>query len=323
MPRSPQKVLEKYKELRKIDDPKLIPSKYIHPDPNQPRQDFWGDPVPKSALKDLRDLASSIKKQGLINPILVSVAYKEKGKIHYKIVDGERRFRAVTEGKFGGLGRSEILAQVIEIQDPIALDLIRLTVQQTNKSWDPYDQAYAEKSLLEKMGGNVSAVAEIIGVSRQSITNHQKIFELKQKLLSELKDNGKQLTYAREAVKLINSLTYADKETWPFHDEIVVNKIISGKIGKRDDLVGLIAAFKSPKGDIIKKQFFGEDEYTAKMAIEASGVGSENTAREAKIKAERLIEMLSLEASKLKGAGNVQLKITLRTLRNRIDTFST
>ena len=254
---------------------------------------------------------------------MISVAYTEKGKIHYKLVDGERRFRAVTEGKLGGLGRSEILAQVIEIQDPIALDLIRLTVQQTNKSWDPYDQAHAEKSLLEKMGGNVSTVAEIIGVSRQSIINHQKIFELKPKLLSKLKDNNKQLTYAREAVKIITSLTDDDKETWPLHDEVLVNKIISGKVGKRDDLVGLIAAFKSQKGDIIKKQFFGEDEYTAKMAIEVSGVGSEITAKEAEIKADLLIEMLSLKASKLKGANNVQLKIKLRTLRNRIDTFLT
>lgn len=319
-----EKILNQLKEIRKIRDPKLIPAKYIHLDPSNPRQDFWQEPIPRSALRELKELASSIEKQGLINPILISVAYEEKGKLHYKLVDGERRFRAITQGEYGGLGRSEILAQVIEIQDPIAIDLIRFTVQRTNKNWDPFAQAYAEKSLLEKLGGNISAVAKFIGVSRQSIMNHQKIFQLKPESLQHLKDSGKQLTYAREAAKLIDTLTPEDKESWPSYEKILVEKIISGKIGKRDELVQLIAAFKSPeKGEKVKKQFFEEEEYTAKMAIEASGIGSENTAKEAEIKAERLIEMLSLDASRLRAADNTKLKIILRTLRSRIDTFLT
>lgn len=312
-------ILNRYRELRKMGEPKAIPSKFIHPDPSQPRQDFWVKPIPQSAIRELKELASSIKKQGLINPIIVSVAYEENGKLHYKIIDGERRFRAVTQKDYG-LGESRILAQVIEIQDPIAIDLIRLTVQQTNKNWDPYAQAYAEKFLLEKLGGNISEVAKLIGVSRQAIINHQIIFKLKPESLQKLK-GGKELTYAREAAKLIASLTDFDKYTWPNHEEILVDKVLSGKIGKRDDLVSLIAAFKGPKGDSVKKEFFEDPEYTARMVIEVSGVGTENTAKETEVKAKRLIDLLSLETSRLKDS--IQLKVTLRTLGNRINTFLT
>src|SRR3989338_607947 len=105
-----KEILDQYRKLRKIGEPRFIPAKFIHPDSSQPRKAFWTDPVPKYAISELRELASSIKIQGLINPILVSVEYKdeEKDEIYYKIVDGERRFRATTETKFGGLGEDKI-----------------------------------------------------------------------------------------------------------------------------------------------------------------------------------------------------------------------
>lgn len=57
------------------------------------------------------------------------------------------------------------------------------------------------------------------------------------------------------------------------------------------------------------------------MGIEASGVGSENTAKDAEVKATRLIEMLSLESAKLRATDNTKLSIALKTLRNHIDIF--
>ena len=157
------------------------------------------------------------------------------------------RFRAITESKYGGLGRNEVPAQVIEIQDPIGLDLIRLSVQQNNKNWDPYDQAQAEKTYSIKIGGNVSLVAQMIGVSRQAIINHQLIFDLKPESLMKLKDSGKQLTYAREAAKLIKSLSEKDKEHWPDYEEILIKKIITHRIDTRDQVSNLIRAFESSK----------------------------------------------------------------------------
>jgi ParB/RepB/Spo0J family partition protein len=321
--RNYQDILAKYKELRKIGPPKLINKRFIHPDPTQPRRDFWVDDPPKTAIQDLRDLAQSIKTQGLINPIIVSVAYEDKEKnIHHIIVDGERRFRAITEPKYGGLGRNEVLAQVIEIQDEIGLDLIRLSVQKTNKNWDPYDQAQAEKNLLDKIGGNVSVVAQMIGVSRQAIINHQLIFNLKPNSLMQLKDSGKQLTYAREAAKLILSLSDNDKKNWPDFEEILISKIITHRIETRDQVTNLIKAFNNiKKGSAIKKQFFEDQDYSAREAIEAAGVEWKNLAQEAKSKALRLAVLIKDYSPELREAEVFELKKILRRLKNQIDIF--
>lgn len=315
-------ITEKSREIRKIGDPQVILAEFIHPDPSQPRQDFYNEPVPQTAIRDLRDLANSIDKQGLINPILISVSFKDsEGKIHYKIVDGERRYRAITDKKYG-LGHNEILAQIIEIQDPISLDLIRLTVQQTSKNWSPYDQANAERGLIEKLGGNVSAVSKLIGVSRQSIINHQIIFRLAPNSLSTLKDNGVQLTYAREAAKLISLLTEYDKANWPDYEKIIIDKIITGKIETRDDLMDLNAAIKPLEtGQAIKKEFFEDPDYTAKNAAEMSGVGSKHTVKDAEIKARKLVEIIDTQSDRLKDSES--LKVAFRTLSNRISTFLT
>lgn len=316
-------VLARYKEVRKIGPPKIISKKFIHPDPTQPRRDFWANDPPKSSIQDLKDLAQSIEKQGLINPIIISVAYEDKEKdIHYIIVDGERRFRAITESKYGGLGRNEVPAQVIEIQDPIGLDLIRLSVQQNNKNWDPYDQAQAEKNLLDKIGGNVSLVAQMIGVSRQAIINHQLIFDLKPESLMKLKDSGKQLTYAREAAKLIKSLSEKDKEHWPDYEEILIKKIITHRIDTRDQVSNLIRAFESSKkAEAIKTQFFEDEHYTAREAIEAGGIEWKNLAQEANSKALRLATLLKDYSLELQEADVFELKKILKGLRYQIDVF--
>ena len=316
-------ILARYKEIRKIGAPRLINKKFIHPDQNQPRKDFWVKDPPKTALQDLKDLAQSIQRQGLINPIIVSVTYEDKEKnIHYIIVDGERRYRAITESKYGGLGKDEVLAQVIEIQDPIGLDLIRLTVQRTNKNWDPYDQAQAEKNLLDKVGGNISLVAQMISVSRQAIINHQLIFDLKSESLIKLKDSGKQLTYAREAAKLIKSLNESDKEHWPNYEEALIGKIINHRIDTRDQVSNLIKAFGNfNKGNAVKKQFFEDEHYTAKEAIEATGVEWKNLAQEAKSKALRLATLIKDYSPELREAENFELKKILKKLKYQIETF--
>ena len=63
---------------------KMIPIEFIEPGPWQPRKDF--------AHKELEALASSIKNQGLIQPIIIKKDKEKKNK--YLIIAGERRWRA-------------------------------------------------------------------------------------------------------------------------------------------------------------------------------------------------------------------------------------
>lgn len=67
--------------------PVMLSIEKIIPDPNQSRKEF--------NLKNISTLAESIKLHGLITPIVVIDVEDQDGK--YKIVDGERRYRAINE----------------------------------------------------------------------------------------------------------------------------------------------------------------------------------------------------------------------------------
>jgi ParB family transcriptional regulator, chromosome partitioning protein len=71
------------------------PVEMIEPNPYQPRQTFDGD--------ELEELASSVKEQGILTPLLVSKT--EKG---YRLIAGERRWRAAQKA---GLARVPVVVR--------------------------------------------------------------------------------------------------------------------------------------------------------------------------------------------------------------------
>lgn len=144
----------------------------IEPDKNQPRTLFSREP--------LEELASSIAAHGVIQPI--AVRKSEDG--YYKIIAGERRWRA---SKMAGL--SEVPVVIIEADDRKAAELSLIENLQ-REDLNAVEKAEAYKALIEQYDLSQDELAAKIGKNRATVANTMRILSLPKKVLDLIK-NGK------------------------------------------------------------------------------------------------------------------------------------
>jgi len=125
----------------------------IRDNPYQPRRFFDEE--------SLKELAGSIKSQGLLNPVLV-----HKDEEGYFLVAGERRLRACRQ-----LGMDTIKAVIVEADPEIA----SLVDNIQRKDLHPMERALAVKKLLDRHEGATSRVAEIISIGVRSVQHLERI----------------------------------------------------------------------------------------------------------------------------------------------------
>lgn len=115
----------------------------------------------------LNELAESIKKQGILQPILV----REKGK-GYEIIAGERRFRAakIAELKF-------MPCHVVEMDDQQALEA-QITENLQRKDVHPMEEAHAFKRLMDEAKMNIEEVAAKVGKGTRYVAGRLKLLDL-------------------------------------------------------------------------------------------------------------------------------------------------
>ncbi|PIU67933.1 MAG: hypothetical protein COS84_02700 [Armatimonadetes bacterium CG07_land_8_20_14_0_80_40_9] len=130
----------------------------IEPNPHQPREKFKRD--------SLEELASSIKEQGVIQPILV----RAKGD-GYQIIAGERRLRAA---KIAGL--KSIPALVRSPSDSKLLEL-SLVENLQRENLNPLERAKAYRRLKE-VGLTQEELASRLGKSRSEVANTLRLLKL-------------------------------------------------------------------------------------------------------------------------------------------------
>ena len=172
-------ITEKSKnELMDIDMAMVVPTEA------QPRQSFKEDTI--------KELAESIEKNGLLQPIVVRPM--EKGK--YQIIAGERRYRA-----FKKLGRTMIPAIVRNYEDE-EVDKLQLVENVQREDLNPYDEAIAYLKLKEKYGLKQEDIAKAVGKSRPYISNMTRLLSLEDEILDMLKNGEITVSHA----KLILSL---------------------------------------------------------------------------------------------------------------------
>ena len=131
----------------------------IEPNKDQPRRIFDED--------SLNELAESIKKYGVIQPIIVS-----KKDDYYQIVAGERRWRA---SKIAGV--TEIPAIVRENDEQKNRE-IALIENIQREDLNPIEKARGIKLLMDQYNLTQAQVAEIIGKGRSTVTNTLRILNL-------------------------------------------------------------------------------------------------------------------------------------------------
>ncbi len=139
---------------------KYIDINQIEPDPNQPRKNFSEDSI--------KELANSIKKVGILNPLIVK---KEKEK--YVIVSGERRFRA---SKIAGL--NEIPVIIKEKIDKKTSFEISIIENIHREDLNPIEEAESFKKLIEEFNYTHQQIGELIGKDRTYITNSLRLLKL-------------------------------------------------------------------------------------------------------------------------------------------------
>lgn len=154
-----------------FDGVSTIATADIHPNPAQPRRHFSED--------SLQELAASLKRHGLIQPILV----RPHGG-GYQIVAGERRWRAAQKAQL-----HQIKAVVRELSDEETLE-IALIENIQRQDLNPIEEAEAYRKLCDDFGHSQSELAAIVEKSRSHVANMMRLLELPT-LVRELVIEGK------------------------------------------------------------------------------------------------------------------------------------
>ena len=138
----------------------LIPLDSIKTNPNQPRKNFEKDA--------LSDLASSIKKKGVITPI--TVRPNNNG---YMIVAGERRYRSSLIA-----GKKNIPAYILNISEDSELMEIALIENIQREDLNAIEESEAYLVLQEKFNFSPEKIAESVGKNRSTIVNSMRLLKL-------------------------------------------------------------------------------------------------------------------------------------------------
>jgi ParB family chromosome partitioning protein len=147
-----------------------IPCAALTPNPFQPRRTIIPD--------QLRELASSIKEHGVIQPILV-----RKVGDAYQIVAGERRWRAAQMA-----GLSDVPVKELEISDEQAMEFA-LVENLQREDLSTLEIAQGIQELITRLSLTHEEAAQKIGISRVAVTNKLRLLQLPGEVLSML-DSG-------------------------------------------------------------------------------------------------------------------------------------
>ncbi len=142
-----------------------LPVDAIHANPRQPRRRF--EPEATSGL------ASSLKQQGVLQPIVVRPR-REGG---YELIAGERRWRAAREA-----GLATLPALVRDADDRETL-LLALVENVAREQLSPVEEARAYASLVDEFELTLGDVAERVGRSKPSVSNRLRLLELPEEVL--------------------------------------------------------------------------------------------------------------------------------------------
>ena len=156
--------IEEKKEIKPGEVIEKIRLTEIEPNKGQPRKQFDSE--------SLDELAESIKRYGVIQPIIVS-----KQDEYYEIIAGERRWRAA---KRAGL---EEMPCIVRDDDERKKREISLIENIQREDLNPIEKARSFKELMEEYSLTQMQMSEIIGISRSAIANTIRILNLDNRVI--------------------------------------------------------------------------------------------------------------------------------------------
>ena len=160
------------------DHVQRVAIKQVRPCPFQPRKDF--------SEESLRELADSIKEQGIIQPLIV-----RKNGIGFELIAGERRWRAA---QLAGLLEIPIIVRDADDRAVLELALIE-NLQRENLN--PIEEALGYSQLIEQFQLKQEEAATKVGKSRAVVTNALRLLKLAPELQTLIRDGRLSVGHAK------------------------------------------------------------------------------------------------------------------------------
>ncbi|TRD11367.1 ParB/RepB/Spo0J family partition protein [Erythrobacter insulae] len=196
-----------------------LPIASIKPLPGNPRKHFDQDA--------LEELAASIAKRGVIQPIIV----RPRGSGKYELVAGERRWRAAQKARL-----HEIPALVRELDDREVMALALIENLQ-REDLNPVEEARAYQRLADDEGMTQAEIARMVEKSRSHVANTQRLLNLPENVLDLVEGGKLSMGHARALIGHDDASTLAAKAV---NDNLSVRQI--------EKLVRQMAQKASPNG---------------------------------------------------------------------------
>lgn len=196
----------------------MLPVSRVEPRADQPRRSFDEEA--------LAELADSIKKYGLIQPITVRAL--DNG--YYQIIAGERRWRAARQA-----GLEEIPVRVLEVDDRTAMEMA-LVENLQREDLNPIEEAKGYHVLMTEYGLTQEEAAFAVGKSRPAVANALRLLNLSEPVLKMVENGELSSGHARALIPITDpqtqeetALTVKNKELTVRQTEALVKRLLQAK----------------------------------------------------------------------------------------------
>lgn len=197
----------------------------VEVNPFQPRTSFNED--------SLRELASSIKELGVIQPITVRKLDFDK----YQLVSGERRFRA---SKLVGLKTIPAYIRIANDQESLEMALVENIQRQ---DLDPIEIALSYQRLIEEINVTQEELSDRVGKNRSTIANYLRLLKLDPIIQTGMRDGFISMGHGRALINVDDLSDQLD----------IYEKVLSQNLSVRDT-EALVRSFKNPNDKAAPKQ---------------------------------------------------------------------
>lgn len=178
----------------------------IEVNPFQPRTKFNEE--------SLKELASSIRELGVIQPITVRKIEFNK----YQLVSGERRYRA---SKLVGLATIPAYIRIANDQESLEMALVENIQRQ---DLDPIEIALSYQRLIDEIQLTQEQMSERVGKKRSTITNYLRLLKLDPIIQTGIRDGFISMGHGRALVNISDQTAQLE----------IYEKIVSGKLSVRE-----------------------------------------------------------------------------------------
>ena len=182
--------------------------------------------------ESLDELANSIKKQGVIQPIVVRPDKTSEGK--YEIIAGERRWLASQNA-----GLHEVPVVILNVDDVKSLEFAIVENVQ-RRDLNPIEEAQGYQRLVNDYNYNQEKLSQFIGKSRSYIANSLRLLSLPDDILLMVQEGDLSAGHARSLIGLSNSVEIA-------------KKIVQKKLSVRQSEI-LVRQFRDKKFKLVRKK---------------------------------------------------------------------